>query len=441
MAIYHCHIDCYRRSEGKSAVGGLAYRRGLKMACTVTGKKYDFRRKEEVIYSEFISAKCDKREHDLTSIKNLFEQIETTEKHPRGTLGREIECALPNELTAAQQVELTKYFIEHIRTEAAADEAFFDYSIHAKDGNNHVHIAMSERELEATADGYRLAKNKRRDWHEKTFVQACRTAWEVETNNALERAEIAQRVDSRTLAAQSVERIPTLHEGKGRYIKQGERKMLNEKIKAKNQELLEAHAQTPEGENLSQIYGAESAECGSIDNADPEPEIEAARKAYQFRLAASQYEGFSIYGLTFFNLKNPRYVTLFFVDKSKIVDYGHRLTASGGTATDNARRMIELARLKQWKSLSLSGSIAFVEAAMLLALAAGLDVSPADEEQRKIWERIQATATAASSTQVIARANTSHVVPPSLADLGERLGNRKSAPAPTTPKRGRGLGL
>ena len=103
MAIYHCHVDCYRKAEGKSAVGGLSYRRGIKAKCETTGKHFDFRKKKEAIYSEFINSDCDNRKHDLASIKKIFEEVEKAEKHPRGTLGREIECGLPNELTTEQQ--------------------------------------------------------------------------------------------------------------------------------------------------------------------------------------------------------------------------------------------------------------------------------------------------------------------------------------------------
>lgn len=115
MAIYHCHIDCYRKAEGKSAVGWLAYRRGIKTQCKTTGKHFDFRKKSESIYSEFVNADSDNRHHDLASIKKLFEEVEKAEKHPRGTLGREIECGLPNELTTEQQIQLSKTFISKIK--------------------------------------------------------------------------------------------------------------------------------------------------------------------------------------------------------------------------------------------------------------------------------------------------------------------------------------
>lgn len=130
-------------------------------------------------------------------------------------------------------------------------------------------------------------------------------------------------------------------------------------------------------------------------------------------------------------------MTLWFDDKSKIVDRGNEITAHAGTPLDNGRRVVNLAKLKGWKSIKLSGSDAFVEEAMRKAFAVGLDVSPT-EDQRELWKKIQAEATA-TTAQVMANTNTAHVVP-TLAGLGEKLG-RRGDPSAHTPKRGRGLGL
>ena len=102
--------------------------------------------------------------------------------------------------------------------------------------------------------------------------------------------------------------------------------------------------------------------------------------------------------------------------------------------------MVELAVLKKWQVVRLSGSLAFVEAAMMNALAAGLEVSPIDDEQRELWVRIQATVKAATVEQV--NANAAPIAPLSLKALGAKQGNRGGDPAPQQQRqRGRGLGL
>ena len=85
MALYHCHIDHYRRSEGRSSIGGAAYRRGIKAKCAVTGKHFDFRKKEEVVYSEFVPAFSTNGNTILlqskTCLKKLNAQSEEATQH------------------------------------------------------------------------------------------------------------------------------------------------------------------------------------------------------------------------------------------------------------------------------------------------------------------------------------------------------------------------
>lgn len=430
MAIYHLHIDSYRRSRGRTAVGGAAYRRGLKAYCPVSGRRFNFRAKEEVSFSEFISAQNDPTDYTkLESLLQLYEAIERAEKHPRATLGREIEAALPHELNLPQQVELVREFVAEVRRRFGAERAFFDYSIHSKENNAHAHIAMSEREQIAP---FIFDKTKRRDWDGESFVSACREMWQTQTNSALERAEINQRVDCRSHADRGLKLLPALHEGKAAYFT-SEVKKMNDIIKSKNQELLKAPTTPTEDFATSYLASLPAHEWGMIENADQDP----TKSKYQYRLADSLYAGFSIHGLTYCQLKNRKYVTLYFNDKSKIVDHGNQITATDGTAKDNAQRLIELAKLKGWQVIRLSGSIAFAEAAMINALAAGLDVTPADEEQRELWKKLQATAKATTIEQVIANATP---VVLGLSSLRAKLGSRSSIPAPQKPRqRGRGL--
>ena len=431
MAIFHLHIASYQRSRGRTAVGGAAYRRGLKATCQTSGKRFNFRAKSEVVFSEFSPAQNDPT--DYTQLKNLiglYELIEQTEKHPRATLGREIEAALPIELTLPQQVELVRAFVAEVRQSFGAKRAFFDFSIHAEAGNPHTHICMSEREQIAP---FVFEKTKRRDWDGEKFVSACRKIWQTQTNFALEKAGKTQRVDCRSHTERGLEVLPALHEGKAAYFP-SEVKKMNETIKAVNQQLLKAPTASAE-EDFAAVYLASlpPQEWGSVENAD----TDRANSKYQYRLATKIYEGFNIYGLTYCQAKNPKYVVLWFEGKSKIVDNGNEITSTGGTSKDNAQRVIELARLKGWQIVRLTGSIAFVEAAMINALAAGLDVAPLDDEQRALWKQIQMTI--AAPTVALVKASAPDVLmPPSLATLGKKL-SKPAALSTHTPKRRWGL--
>jgi len=361
MAIYHIHINSYQRSRGRTAIGGVAYRRGLKASCAISGKRFNFRAKSEVVFSEFLPSQNDPTDYTkLENILQLYEAIERTEKHPRATVGREIEVALPHELNLPQQVELVREFVAEVRQRFGAERAFFDFSIHDKPSNQHAHICMSEREQAAP---FVFEKTKRRDWDGESFVSACREIWQAQTNAALEKAGISQRVDSRSHADRGLEVLPSFHEGKAAYFN-SEVKKMNDIIKATNQGLLKAPALPPE--DLSDIYGAGVEECCGCENAEADP----TKSIFQNRLAKQRYAGFNIPGLSYIQLKNPNYVTLYFSVpvRSKIVDHGSQITAHGGTPQTNAERVIALAQLKKWEKVRLFGSVAFVEAAMAKAL-------------------------------------------------------------------------
>jgi hypothetical protein len=402
----------------------------LKATCSVSGKRFNFRSKEEVVFSEFIPAQNDNTDYSqLSNLLNIYEEIERTEKHPRATLGREIEAALPHELTLPQQVELVRIFVQEVRQHFGADQAFFDFSIHSKKDNQHTHICMSEREQIAP---FTFKKVKRRDWDGESFVSACRKIWQVQTNIALEMAGKTQRVDSRSHIDRGLKSLPSLHEGKAAYFK-SEVKKMNETINKVNQQLLKAPTtQSPEDFASTYLASLPAQECGSIENAD----TETAQSKYQYRLAKKIYEGFNIHGLEYCLMRNPKYVTLWFKNKVSVVDHGNQISSTGGTAKEAAQRLVALASLKKWKIVRLYGSLVFVEAAMINALACGMDVSPIDDEQRELWKRINVTAAAPTVEQVMTSV-LSAPIPLTLAGLGKKLRKVDSH----TPKRMRGLGL
>ncbi len=387
MAIFHLHIDCYRRSRGRTAIGGAAYRRGLKASCPVSGRRFNFRSKEEVKFSEFSPAQNDSIDYSqLSNLLKLYEAVEQGEKHPRATLGREIEAALPHELNLFQQVELVRAFVFEVRQRFGCERAFFDYSIHAKDNNNHVHICMSEREQ---LSPFVFDKTKRRDWNGEEFVSSCREIWQDQTNYALEMAGIKQRVDCRSHADRGLSVLPSLHEGKAAYF-DSEVKNMNDTIKQKNQEI-KARLIRPIPNDAFDINELRpqtmTATCSNPDASDIDKTIQ---EDFQYRLARKQYESFAILGLSYINLKHPKYITLWFNDRSSIVDKGNLISAKGGTVKANAERMVELARLKNWKRISFSGDNDFLREAFKQALALNLEVVVEGEGQQALLSLIKA---------------------------------------------------
>ncbi|WP_161780250.1 MobA/MobL family protein [Ferriphaselus sp. R-1] len=389
MAIYHLHIDSYRRSRGRTAVGGMAYRRGLKAGCRHSGKHYNFRGKGEVALSGFVNADGDETDYSqLSNLVLLYETIEQNETHCRATVGREIEVALPVELDLADQQVLILGFIEEARQTFGAERSFFDYSIHNKLGNPHCHICMSEREQVAP---FSFSKTKRRDWDGQEFIKQCRLIWERHTNTALVAAGVGQRVDSRSHADRGLIVLPSLHEGRAAYF-HSEVKTMNNQIKQVNEEIKKKQV----------LKAIPAAPKPTLSTGTPNPpkfdedaewsiQTEGEAAAHELRqLLKSKYNhqfGFSKY-ISRIELKGE-YAILYFKDRSSITDHGDRIVAEGGSAELSAYRLIEIAKAKSWHTVSFTGNEDFLRCAFERALAEGMEIVPKDEAQEKLLTEIR----------------------------------------------------
>lgn len=133
-------------------------------------------------------------------------------------------------------------------------------------------------------------------------------------------------------------------------------------------------------------------------------------------------------------------LTLHFNDGGRVVDAGDRVTAHGMQARAAAEAIIELAILKGWPSVVLTGNEAFLREAFAVAIAKGLPVQPKPEQVEvflKVQEEYarkkgQASAAAAAPAPVAELAPTAPPKPRAfglntmtgLRSLGERLRNR-----------------
>jgi len=427
MATFHCHSR-----SGKSCKNA-----GARHADYILGDgKYSD--KNEVIYSE------DGNLPDFANSGKMLFAFADKNERSNGRSYRGLTIAIPYE--SKDPVAWSRQLVQAIVGSQA-----YSFAVHLKDGNPHLHVMFSERTNNRTLppQKYFSRTNKKiRSYTEKSWLEKIKGKylWHIRTvapdyvpkMTGGKEKQFSPSQPEKIAGAQAERILPRLlayNEGQGWHKNKGDNTAMNNTIK-ENNDLLKAPNVEPD-EDLSQIYGASYEHCGTIENADPRP---ARDNTYQYRLAQQQYtEAFAIRGLTYCRINNPKYVVLWFSDKTKIVDNGNSLTATeGGTTQENAKRLVLLGKLKGWTKLTLAGSDAFVFEAMMNCASLGLDVSPTDESQRKLWERIQAEAIA-TTAQVIAHTNSAHVVP-TLTGLGEKLG-KSLAPSANTPKRGRGLGL
>ena len=144
MAIYHCSIKLIGRSGGRSAVASAAYRSGEKLLNEETGITHDFTRKGGVVMSEILlPANAPDRYLDR---QTLWNEVQKVEKRADAQLAREVEVALPSELTRTQQIECVRSYITDNFTSKGM---IADWALHDKgDGNPHAHIMLSVRAID-----------------------------------------------------------------------------------------------------------------------------------------------------------------------------------------------------------------------------------------------------------------------------------------------------
>jgi len=204
LAIYHCSVKVISRSQGRSATGAAAYRSGEKITDERTGLVHDYTRKSGIDYADILAPiDAPSWVHDRST---LWNEVELIEKRKDSQVCREVEVALPVELTSEENQKLVRGFInnEFVQNGMVADLAIH----HAKGENPHGHILLTTRTM--SADGF---GQKNRDWNKKELLETWRKSWETHTNLALEKAGHKQKIDHRTLEAQGIERIPQIHIG------------------------------------------------------------------------------------------------------------------------------------------------------------------------------------------------------------------------------------
>lgn len=209
MAIFHLNAKVISRGKGQSAIAAAAYRSGEMLLDEQAGEVKHYRaRAERIQFTEImVPAAAPKWANDRNSLWNAAEQAE---RRKDAQLAREIEVALPHELTDEQRAWLVKDFAREafVRRGYGADIAIHAPEDGHDDRNHHAHIMVTRRTL--GPEGFAPTK----DWQfDKTFLADLRQQWEHLTNRHLERHGHAARVDHRSLEAQGVEREPGVHLG------------------------------------------------------------------------------------------------------------------------------------------------------------------------------------------------------------------------------------
>ena len=230
------------------------------------GRTHDFTHKPGIVHKEIIlPAHAPPEFQDRSTLWNSVEQIE---KSSDAQLAREIEVALPVELSRAEQLALVRSFVRDNFVDAGMCA---DFALHDKgDGNPHAHIMLTIRPLRPDGkwgpkcrkvydldskgncipDGKGGWKNHREDatdWNNRDNAEKWRAAWAAYANRALEAASRPERIDHRSYERQGVDKIPSIHMGVAasqmeRKGIQTEKGNINRQIAADNKLLKELKA-------------------------------------------------------------------------------------------------------------------------------------------------------------------------------------------------------
>jgi Ti-type conjugative transfer relaxase TraA len=223
MAIYHLSMKPMSRSSGRSAVAAIAYRAAEKLTNERDGIEHDFTRRQGVEHAEIVLPEGIATGADWARERAaLWNAAERAEARKDARVAREIEVALPHELTAAQRLELTREFSQSLadRYGVAVDFAIHSPHGHTDIRNHHAHIMLTTRKVgewglaeksELELENKKLAALGLPTTHDQ--LRDVRIAWEQRSNTHLARAGLDLRIDHRSHQERGLELEPTQHMG------------------------------------------------------------------------------------------------------------------------------------------------------------------------------------------------------------------------------------
>jgi Ti-type conjugative transfer relaxase TraA len=199
MAIYHLHVKVIGRKSGSSAVASAAYRSGSRLRDERLDRSHDFSAKRGVVHSEVMLP--ENAPAAWQDRERLWNDVEAFEIRKDAQLAREVEFALPREMTQAQGIELARDFVQ---AEFVDRGMIADLNVHcgmAEDGTPkpHAHVMLTMRAVDENGFGQKV-----RDWNRTEMVERWRERWAEIANERLAELDIDARIDHRSLEAQGI---------------------------------------------------------------------------------------------------------------------------------------------------------------------------------------------------------------------------------------------
>ena len=199
MAIYHLHVKVIGRKSGSSAVASAAYRSASRLRDERLDRSHDFSGKRGVVHSEVLLP--ENAPEAWRDRERLWNDVEAFEVRKDAQLAREVEFAIPREMSEAQGIELARDFV---RGEFVDRGMIADLNVHWDFGEDgmpkpHAHVMLTMRTM--NEDGF---GPKARDWNRTEMVERWRERWAELANERLAELDIDARIDHRSLEAQGI---------------------------------------------------------------------------------------------------------------------------------------------------------------------------------------------------------------------------------------------
>jgi ATP-dependent exoDNAse (exonuclease V) alpha subunit len=284
MAVYFLNMKTFGRAGGSSAASAAAYRAGERIRDERTGKTYDHSERQDVMHKEIVlpSRFADEEMPWARDRANLWNAAESAETRKNARVAREYLVALPVELSPPQRLGLVRGFSQEL-----SDRYGFavDFAIHAprdfpgSDPRNfHAHLLATTREVTVEGLGAKttleMRDGNRRELGLPPVINELlhvRERWAAVTNEALQEARIASRVDHRSLEAQGIDREPQPRIPRAAFEmeRHGYRSVVADRMREEYQTRLQARAE--------RVTGREVPVSGEPTVAEPAAKASAAK--------------------------------------------------------------------------------------------------------------------------------------------------------------------
>jgi Ti-type conjugative transfer relaxase TraA len=203
MAIYHFSAKVISRASGSSAVASAAYRSASRLHDQRLDRSHDYTNKAGVVHSEVMLP--DGAPERLGDRSSLWNEVEATELRKDAQLSREVEFAIPREMTQQQGISLARDFVQ---VQFVDRGMIADLNVHWDIGADglfkpHGHVMLTMREVNDEGFGAKV-----RDWNKTELVCQWRERWANHVNERLAELDIDARIDHRSLEAQGIDLEP-----------------------------------------------------------------------------------------------------------------------------------------------------------------------------------------------------------------------------------------